>query len=95
MLDEAREASKQSRKLGRVMRIIAAHRLKKIREFLAYQELATWKRMNGFDRVVEGETNWFHGHRLLPPTSEQYAASLRLDLKSYRYNLVARREYCD
>ena len=35
MLDEAREASKQSRKLGRVMGIVAAHRLKKIRDFLA------------------------------------------------------------
>ena len=68
MLDEAREASKQSRKLGRVMGIVTAPRLKKIREFLAYQELATWRRMNGFDRVVEGETNWFPGHRSLPPT---------------------------
>ena len=57
MLDEAREASKHSRELGRVMGIVAAHRLKKIREFLAYQELATWRRMNGFDRVLEGEEN--------------------------------------
>ena len=84
MLDEAREASKQSRKLGRVMGIVAAHRLKKIIELLAYQELATWRRMNGFDRVVEGETNWFHGHRSLPSTPEQYAASLRLDFKNYK-----------
>ena len=84
MLDETREASKQSRKLGRVMGIVAAHRLKKIREFLAYQELATWRRMNGFDRVVEGEKNWFHGHRSLPPAPEQYAASLRLDLKKFQ-----------
>ena len=63
------------------MGIVAAHRLKKKREFLAYQELATWRRMNGFDRVMEDETNWFHGHRSLPPAPEQYAASLRLDLK--------------
>ena len=28
MLDEAREASKHSRKLGRIMGIVAAHRLK-------------------------------------------------------------------
>ena len=81
MLDEAREASKHSRKLGRVVGIVAAHRLKKMREFLAYQELATWRRMNGFDRVLEGEESWLHGHRSLPPTPEQYAASLRLDLK--------------
>ena len=31
MLDEAREASKHLRKLGRVMEIVAAYRLKKIR----------------------------------------------------------------
>ena len=40
--------------------------------------------MNGFDRVVEGEESWFHGHRSLPPTPEQYAASLRLDLKKLK-----------
>ena len=38
--------------------------------------------MNGFDRVVEGEGNWFDdGHRLLPPTPEQYTASLRFELQ--------------
>ena len=41
MFDEAREASKYSRKLGRVMGIVAAHHLKKMREFLVHQELAT------------------------------------------------------
>ena len=64
MLDEAIEASKHSRKLGRV------------KEFLAYQKLATWWRMNGFDRIVKGEENWSHVYRSLPPTPEQYAASL-------------------
>ena len=44
-----------------VIETVATHRLKKIREFLAYQELATWRRMNGFDRVADGEDNWFHG----------------------------------
>ena len=50
--------SERERKPRRVQAIVietvAAHRLKKIREFLACQELATWRRMNGFDRVVEG-----------------------------------------
>ena len=31
MLDEAREASKHSRKLGRVMKFVADHRLKHMR----------------------------------------------------------------
>ena len=40
--------------------------------------------MNGFDRVVEGEENWFDGHRSLPPTPEQYTASLKLDLQKLK-----------
>ena len=57
MLEEAREASKHERKLGRVMGIVAAHRIKDVREFLAYQQLATWRRMNGFDRVADDDEN--------------------------------------
>ena len=62
------------------MGIVAAHRLKNMREVLAYQELATWRRMNGFDRVVEGEESCFHGHRSLPPMSQEHHASLRHEL---------------
>ena len=40
--------------------------------------------MNGFDRIVDGEENWFHGHRSLPPTPKQYTASLRLELKKLK-----------
>ena len=57
MLDEAREASKHSRKLGRVVGIVPAHRLQQMKDFLTFEKLATWKRMNGFDRVVDGEDN--------------------------------------
>ena len=32
--------------------------------------------MNGFDRVAKDEESCFHGHRSLPPTLEEYAASL-------------------
>ena len=51
MLAEAGEASKHARKRGRVMGIVAAHRLKQMRELFMYEELATWRRENGFDRV--------------------------------------------
>ena len=40
--------------------------------------------MNGFDRIVDGEENWFDGHRSLPPTPEQYTANLRLALKKLK-----------
>ena len=52
MLDKAREASKHSRRLGKVIKIVAGHRLKHMREFLMYEELAIWRRMNGFGRLV-------------------------------------------
>ena len=84
ILDEARETSNHSRKLGRVMGIVAAHRLKKMREFLAYQELATWRRMNGFDRVADGEESCFDGHRSLPPTPQEYHASQRHELQKLK-----------
>ena len=51
--------SEQEREGRRILAIVTktvdALRLKNMREFLAYQELATWRRMNGFDRVVKGE----------------------------------------
>ena len=67
-----------------VTETVDSHRLRKMRDLLAFEKLATWKRMNGFDQVVEGEENWFHGHRLLPPTPEQYTARLRSDLQKLK-----------
>ena len=57
-------------------RTVDAIRLENVREFLAYQQLATWRRMNGFDRVANDEKQWFGGHRSLPVTPEQYISSL-------------------
>ena len=33
---------------------------------------------------MDDEENWFDGHRSLPPTPEQYTASLRLELKKLK-----------
>ena len=84
MLAEAGEASKHARKRGRVMGIVAAHRLKQMRELLMYEELATWRRENGFDRVEAVEENWFGDHRSLPPTPEQYYASLWCEVNALK-----------
>ena len=84
MLAEAGEASKHARKRGRVMGIVAAHRLKQMRELLMYEELATWRRENGFDRVEAVEKNWIGDHRLLPPTPEQYYASLWCEVNALK-----------
>ena len=40
--------------------------------------------MNGFDQVAADEENWFHGHRSLPPTSQEYHASLRHELQKLK-----------
>ena len=54
---ESERERKRRRVQAVVIETVAAHRLKKIRELLAYQELPTWRRMNGFDRVADGENN--------------------------------------
>ena len=80
--------SEQDRKRRRMQTIVTetvgAHRLRKVRDLLVFEKLATWRRMNGFDRVVEGEENWFHGHRSLSLTPEQYTASLKSDLQKLK-----------
>ena len=76
MLAEAGEASKHARKRGRVMGIVAAYCFKHMKEILLYNELAIWRRENGFDRVEAVEKNRFGDHRSLPPTPEQHYASL-------------------
>ena len=84
MLVETGEASKHARKRGRVMGIVAAHRLKQMRTLLMYEELATWRRENGFDREMEGEESCFPGHRSLPPTPQEYYASLWLEVNALK-----------
>ena len=55
--------SEQDRKRRRVQAIVTetvdAHRLRKMRDLLAFEKLATFSRMNDFDRVVDGEDDWF------------------------------------
>ena len=84
MLEEAGEASKHARKRGGVMGIVAAHRLKEMRELLMYEKLAIWRRENGFDRVAEGEESCFSGHRSLPSTPQEYYASLWCEVNALK-----------
>ena len=74
---ESEREKKRREILAIVTKTVDAHRLEKMRELLAYEKLAIFRRMNGLDQVVEGEENWFHGHRLLPLTPEQCTASLK------------------
>ena len=81
---ESEREKKRRRMQAMVTKTVIAHRLKNMKGLLAYEKLATWRRMNGFDRVVEGEKKWFHGHRSLSPTPEQYTASLRFELQKLK-----------
>ena len=57
-----------------------AHRLEKMRELLAYKKLATFRSMKGFDRDVDRVEDW----RSLPPTPQEYHASLRHELQKLK-----------
>ena len=74
VLVESDQDRKRRRVLAKVAETVEAHRLQKMRDLLTFEKLETWRRMNGFDRVADGEDNWFHDTRSLPPTPEEYAA---------------------
>ena len=81
---ELEREKKRREMLAIVFKTVDAHSLEKMRELRAYEKLATFRRMDGFDRVVKGEENWFHGHRSLPLTPEQYTASLKSKLQKLK-----------
>ena len=71
VVTESEQDKKRRRMLTLVTEPVDAHRLQKVRDLLAFEKLVTWRRMNGFDRVVDGEDNWFHGPRSLPLTPQE------------------------
>ena len=84
VLVESEKDRKRRRMLAIVTKTVYSHCLQKMRDLLTFEKLATWRRMNGFDRVASGEENWVHGPRSLPSTPEEYTASLRSDLQELK-----------
>ena len=84
VLFESEQDNKRKRMLAIVTETVDVHRLQKMRDLLASKKLATWRIINGFDRVVDGEKNWFHGHRSLPLTLDEYAADSRAELNTLK-----------
>ena len=76
VLVESEQDVKGRRVLAKLTETVEAHRLQQMKDLLTFEKLATWRRMNSFDRVADGEDNWFHGPRSLPPTPEEFAADL-------------------
>ena len=71
---ESERERKRRRMQAIVTETINAHRLKKMKEFLAYEKLATWRRMNGLDRTAADDNQW--ANRPLPLTPSQFTQSL-------------------
>ena len=86
MLDEYREASKHSRKLGRVMGIVADRRLQQLKHFQVREQLATWRRTHGYDR----DDSWMHGTRPLSP--EEFTQNLWSEVNTLKYAISMRRQ---
>ena len=84
VLHESEQHRKRRQVLAKVTETVAAYRLREMKDLEAREKLATWRRMNGFDRPVDDENNWFHGPRLLPPTPEEFAVSLWSELNALR-----------
>ena len=66
--------------LAIVTKTVDAHRLEKMRELLAYEKLATFRRMNGFDRDVDRVDDW----RSLPPMPQEHNASVEHQLEKLK-----------
>ena len=88
---ESEQDKKRRRMQAIVTETVDAHRLRKVRDLLAFEKLATWRRMNGFDRVVDGEDSWFHA-RSLPPTPQEFSASLRSELQTLKDAILMPRQ---
>ena len=84
VLFESQRDRRRRRLQAIVIEEVAAHNLKKMNELLTYRELVMWRRENGFDRVAEGKESCFPGHRSLPPTPQEYYASLWFEVNALK-----------
>ena len=84
VLVESEQDRKSRRVLAKVTETVEAHYLQQIKDPLTLVKLATWMRMKGFDRVADGEDNWFHGPRSLPPTPEEFTENLWCEMNALK-----------
>ena len=69
-----------------IRKTVATYHLKELRHLRAVEELATWRRTYGFDRLQDGDDQWVHGP--LPPTPEQTIASIWADLNALKDTIL-------
>ena len=89
VLVESEQDRSSRRVLAKVTETVEPHRLQQMKELLTLTKLVTWRRMDGFDRVADGEDKWFHGPRSLPPTPEELVADLWCEVNALK-NTISR-----
>ena len=92
VLVESEQDKKSRRVLAKVAETVAAYRFKQMKDLLTLEKLAIWRRINGFDRVVDGKDNWFRGPRSLPPTPEEFTADLWAGVNTLKHAISMPRQ---
>ena len=70
ILFESEQERKRRRMQAIITEIVNAHRLKKMKELLAYEKTSNLEEMNGFDRIAADDDQW--ASHPLPLTPEQF-----------------------
>ena len=55
ILGESEQARRHRQKLAKVTATVAAYRLREMKNFQAKEQLATWRRTYGYDRIAAGD----------------------------------------
>ena len=82
VLGESEQARKHRQKLARVTETVAAYRLREMKYFQAREQLGTWRRPYGYDRIAADDNQW--ASRPLPLTPGQFTQSLWSELNALR-----------
>ena len=75
LYETERDRKQRRRVLAKVTETVAAHRLQQIRDLLALEKLASWRRMNGFHRIMDSE---IVGFMVLVRSHQRLKNSLRV-----------------
>ena len=78
VLNKSEQARKHRQKLAKVTETVAAYRLWEMQFFQAREQLATWRRIHGYDR----DDSWMHG--TLPLSPQEFTASLWPDFQELK-----------
>ena len=86
--------SERERKCRRMQAIVTetvnAHHLKTIKQILAYEKIATWRRMKSFDRITADDNQW--ASRPLPLTPEQFTQNLWSEVNALKHAISMPRQ---